>query len=1427
MTLLLPAWLAVAGLVFVVLALHVRKRDRVEVSSILLWRKLQEFRAPQRTLKRPPITFLLILQLLIVLLAAFALARPLLGTPPVPHHRVYVLDASASMTATDERPSRFGDALAFVRREAEALPAGNRMSVILAGPRPEIVVARQDRGAGVLPILDALEPTDGAADWAAADALLASIVRDGEATDIVAVTDGADAGAGTLAFGDVPVSRYVVAESAPADLGIAAEMAPIGGQPGQWHVEGAIAGAFVEPVTLSVRFVANGNTRFIDWTGIVVAPSGAAGTPFSFDLNLPQAGAIAIELPADTMPANDAAFFVVTPEPRTVRVLRVGGENPELDAALSAIDGVTLFAAATLPADADAYDLVIVDGVTVAGRPATNVLWLGAGHPAGGDAPVAAGAVEASRWRDDHALSADIDWGDFLPRAAFIVPSLPAAAIIVESGLAPLLQARMTATGREMWLAADLAGDAWTRTAAFPLFLRNVIGWLGIAPGAVAASCTVGVACPVEARYGGAAVTPLAGGAAITPAATGVVALHAGVYAVGGGASFVAVNAAGGESLAPVLEGDAVRIAGTSWTRELWWWLLAAVLVLLLVEGFLAGRGAERFLTAQALAPRNPLAGRYRLLLFLRVVTVFLTLLAVLNVALPARERPEDVVVVGSDATIRDLALDPLEADGGARIGLVALDDPTRTLGDLAEGARFPTSAGTPGGADLEGALRLAAAMLPADRAGRIVLSSNGTETAGDVSAAVATLRQRGIAVEAAPAAAMPAGEVLVAELRVPETVHAGDTFPLRASIVAASAMDATVSILRDGTPIVTQDIALGAGSNRVEASIPNVGEGRSSYEVTVAAAGDTVAGNNSATAIVDADAQPRIAIITPDSSWGYYFADALRIQNLEAEVILPRDAPWDLEGWLAYDLVVTMNLPALALDTVQQDLLEEAVRDHGRGLLLLGGENAFGPGGYYQTAFERLSPLSSRTPRDAPASAIVFVIDRSGSMQTAAAGGSRLDIAKIATTHAIGLLADNTEVGIVAFDSAAHVIAPLRPKSQSLNVADAIGAMVAGGGTAMFPALEEAIAEISASEAAIRHIVLLTDGIAEPADFYPILQRARSANLTISTVAIGQGADAALLRQIANIGGGAFSVTEDFSALPAILAREALLLAGSPVRNRSTPVAWADRDVPFLDGIGDLPPVRSFVVTTAQPGADVHLTVTDEDGTVVPLLASWRHGAGKVLAFATHGAGAGTRDWISAPDFPRLWAQLVRHFLPDAEGAGLHVRLGRSADLVTVTADLVGADGAPVAGEALAGTVDGPDGSAPLTLVGTPEGRYAATFRALDAGIYTVTVAAPAAAATAALALPYPTILDFSRAAPERVDAIAAATGGSAYTPGEALFSAAPVWTSRDGWWFWAALALAVFMLDLTLRHAPRLLGFARRRGGVGTLAAGPKGLL
>src|SRR5690606_4033008 len=132
-----------------------------------------------------------------------------------------------------------------------------------------------------------------------------------------------------------------------------------------------------------------------------------------------------------------------------------------------------------------------------------------------------------------------------------------------------------------------------------------------------------------------------------------------------------------------------------------------------------------------------------------------------------------------------------------------------------------------------------------------------------------------------------------------------------------------------------------------------------------VTAASDVIPGNNRNGTMASIAAGPSVVIVTPDTDWGNFFADALAVQGLAATVIAPDRTPWSLAGWLEYDLVGRRNAPAIDLDTRKQEMLEDYVTAHGRGLLILGGEHACGPGGYYQTPLERISPLSSRIPHE------------------------------------------------------------------------------------------------------------------------------------------------------------------------------------------------------------------------------------------------------------------------------------------------------------------------------------------------------------------------------------------------------------------------------------------------------------------------------
>src|SRR5207248_11096063 len=110
MSFLAPAAFAFAAAIPVVIVFYLLKRKRVVklVSSTLLWQKFlaeTQASAPFQKLRH---NWLLLLQILMLILAVLALARPYLSGSIVGGRlQVVILDASASMQSTDETPSRF------------------------------------------------------------------------------------------------------------------------------------------------------------------------------------------------------------------------------------------------------------------------------------------------------------------------------------------------------------------------------------------------------------------------------------------------------------------------------------------------------------------------------------------------------------------------------------------------------------------------------------------------------------------------------------------------------------------------------------------------------------------------------------------------------------------------------------------------------------------------------------------------------------------------------------------------------------------------------------------------------------------------------------------------------------------------------------------------------------------------------------------------------------------------------------------------------------------------------------------------------------------------------------------------------------------------------------------------------------------------
>jgi hypothetical protein len=363
-------------------------------------------------------------------------------------------------------------------------------------------------------------------------------------------------------------------------------------------------------------------------------------------------------------------------------------------------------------------------------------------------------------------------------------------------------------------------------------------------------------------------------------------------------------------------------------------------------------------------------------------------------------------------------------------------------------------------------------------------------------------------------------------------------------------------------------------------------------------------------------------------------------------------------------------------------------------------------------------------------------------------------------------------------------------------------------------------LAQLAGSDAAVRHVIAMTDGLTEPGDFSAILSTMADARITVSTVAIGSGADTEILDAIARLGRGAFHASTDFAALPSILSQEALLLSGTPIEERRAAPEWEDHSSDFLRDFPDrMPDIDGYVLTTLQAGASVHLSVSGEDEEPFPLLASWRYGNGRVAAFASHGAGAWTARWAEQPDYPRFWAQILRHFLPlSAAGDTIEVSLTRQGDAIHVAARGKEELGAELVLEAFHSApnasrmrIAASPAALPVSLRRTSHGSLQGELSGAVPGDYRVTLQSGDQLAEALLYVPFPASEDYTRADPDRIAALATMTGGRVLGRGETPFpAAARRFEWRAGTPFWVLLTLLLFAFHLLLRYVPEWLGAA-----------------
>jgi Mg-chelatase subunit ChlD len=790
------------------------------------------------------------------------------------------------------------------------------------------------------------------------------------------------------------------------------------------------------------------------------------------------------------------------------------------------------------------------------------------------------------------------------------------------------------------------------------------------------------------------------------------------------------------------------------------------------------------------------------------------------------------VVVFGADALVDR----PVSAD---RLLAEITSKPATTFSNLAD------------------SLRLGTALFPDDTQKRLVLLSDGNENLNSAEAAARLAAARGIPVQVVPLPVEPGREVLIGGLSAPAATREGEKFNLTINIQSTVNTTATLRLLADGQVLSEGPVALtgGAGGNTFAQPLLAGSKGFHTYraEVIPIPGTDTRAENNQYSAYTLVAGKPRVLIVEGKAGEAASLQAALTAAGLDSDLTPPDRMPVDLTTLAQYEGVVLVNVPnpslPKALQTAGPDnSLMTVVRDLGRGLVVIGGDESYGVGGYFRSALETMLPVSMDLPSklEIPTVAMVLVIDRSGSMasehggsDTGSSGGStttsKIELAKEAAYNAVAQLSGRDYVGVVAFDSAANWVVPLQPLQDPLGLRDKIGSMSPGGGTYIYSGLAEAVDALEKNNARSKHIILLTDGQSEGGDYAGLLDRMDKAHITLSGVAVGQDADAALLQYLAAKGGGNYYFA-DASSLPQIFAHESHVAARSYiVEHPFTPKRTAPS--PILQSIPETPQLLGYVGTTPKPNATTAL-VTDVGD---PLLAHWQYGLGRVVAWTSDATGQWAKNWVGWDKFRDFWGAALRWSLGVEGGGTLQSRVELDGATAHVTVDAVDASGGYENQLQVGAVLVAPSRvTDTVTLPQTAPGHYEGTFPVREEGSYLVRVSATGpdlnTGQTVGLVVPYSPEYKVQPTDTGLLARLAAATNGQVLALDAADSPAAvfrhdlpPVRRAVDLWPWLLLAAILLLPLDIGLRRVMigwRDLGrfWGELRGRVPALAgAGP----
>jgi Ca-activated chloride channel family protein len=766
-------------------------------------------------------------------------------------------------------------------------------------------------------------------------------------------------------------------------------------------------------------------------------------------------------------------------------------------------------------------------------------------------------------------------------------------------------------------------------------------------------------------------------------------------------------------------------------------------------------------------------------------------------------------------------------------------------------------------GTDIAAAIQLALATLQRDTMHRLLLISDGNATTGDLDSALSAAAAQHVPIDVMPLNYDVQHEVLVDRLVAPAWKREDEPFTIEVYLTSTNKVPVSgkLTVLHSGQPMdmdpqipgvqPERHITLQPGSNRELVQVPaltgsnlihtfhavfeadhmNPGPGSDTGNDTAAATadapGDTLLDNNTADAFTFVRGKGRVLYVDCVADGrGNLLADALAGQGIHLDHIYGADNfPTNLVEFQNYDAVILANVArgAGGLSEDQQRMLATYVHDMGGGLVMIGGDNTFGAGGWQGSKLEEVLPVTMDIPaqRQLPKGALVLIIDAIEQEE-----GNYW--AEQCALKAVDALSAHDDVAVISgsWSTGVNWDYPLAPKGDGEKVKSAIKAMNPTDFPSFDTMLQAAlhgnngVGGLIDSDAQQKHVILISDDDPEPAAQSTLDEFVR-AKVSVSSVIDfphgGVDLNSDMTRIAKETHGRVYGpIYSNIAQLPQIFIKEASIIRRNLIyKDRNgIPLHASASNSEVMKGLTSLPPLYGMILTGKKQNPQIELPIVAGKNND-PVLAHWQTGLGKALVWTSDAFNDWSAAWLASGEYDKFWAQVVRSVSRPPQSADFDVQTSREDGKGKITVEALSKDSTFLNFLSIGGQVIGPDMKPrSIHLVQTGPGTYTGEYNASDPGNYVAVMSYHGAANQAGVMLSgmavnsSPELRDL-RSDQATLQSIADRTGGRVLPAFDAdqadLFTRdglAPTSSPLPIWDLLVPLLLSLILMDVAVRR-------------------------